>query len=724
MRYRAFISYASADRAIGERFQRAIEHYRIPKALRGSDRGAGPTPKYLTPIFRDRSDADVGKSLSAVLEDALERSDALVVLCSPTAARSKWVNLEIQRFTALGRGTRIFPVVVAGTPAKYDPDRAPDGAFPPALFDRDAEPLAADIRPTGDGFDLARLKIVAKLTNIPLTELTQRQLEAERRDRRIVRTVAGVMAALAIVAGIAAVVAAYSADNARTQLSNSIEMAARRVDAGAKYGDRYGVPIEVIRELLTGAEEDFRTLIGEQDTGVPMLELQRGRLLVLFSGLYEKLGQPTEQLARARVALQTLERVPARRRLTAPSTWLATLPSAHDLTSEQLGAMEALAVALGGAKDGDAEALSVLESGRERAVREARPDFVARFWARLGEHHYNRGDLAKARAAHDAAIAALDTHLGKEAGTAPSAERAATLSDRAQLLFESGRAQEALADQQKVIDILDRLEKASPSDNSVLQSLGQALTRHADARYAATNTWDVSIPEYRRALDVFERAHASDPTRIDYARNLSVALERFGDVMLQIGDLASARTAFDRMVALRRGRVSRDPSSGEARRDLAVALERHGDLARAAKNRDGALKFYEEARELRTAAGDHTASDPILTRDLAVLWYKLGSTRAEASPATTAWRDALNTAIALMTPLVDRENAPPGWLRDVAIFHYAYGEALTKTGRAAEARTHWTTALEAIDRQLAIEKDNPQLLRDKEDLLARLGPKK
>ena len=125
-------------------------------------------------------------NLGAALDAALASSDALVPLCSPAAARSKWVNHEIRKFKALGLGSRIFPVILSGTPRRYDPELAPDGAFPPALFQRvdaagliiegeDPDPLAADIRPEGDGFDSAKLKVVAALTNIPLTELTERQ---------------------------------------------------------------------------------------------------------------------------------------------------------------------------------------------------------------------------------------------------------------------------------------------------------------------------------------------------------------------------------------------------------------------------------------------------------------------------------------------------------------------------------------------------------------------
>lgn len=146
---------------------------------------------------------DPAGNLGEALAAALASSDALVPLCSPAAARSEWVNKEIRGFKALGSGARIFPVILSGTPRKYDPAQAPDGAFPPALFQRvdaagevaaedDPDPLAADVRPEGDGFDLAKLKIVAGLTGIPLTELTERQQEAERRERRLTRAIAAV----------------------------------------------------------------------------------------------------------------------------------------------------------------------------------------------------------------------------------------------------------------------------------------------------------------------------------------------------------------------------------------------------------------------------------------------------------------------------------------------------------------------------------------------------
>ncbi len=734
MRYRAFISYASADGVVAARIQQAIERYRIPRGLRSADRGQGPVPTRLTPLFRDRSDAEAGGSLTHALSTALERSDALIVLCSPAAARSEWVGIEILRFKALGRSHRIFPIILTGSPERFDASLSPEGAFPPALFQRvnqagalldgtDPEPLAADIRLTGDGFELAKLKVVAGLTGIPLTELTQRQFEAERRERLIVRAIAGVMTGLAIVAAVAALLAYYAADAARTRLSNAIEMAARRVDDGARFGDEYGVPSEVIRQLLTGAERDFEALIGTDDTGVPALELQRGRLLVLFSRLYRAVGDTTQQLARARDAVATLDRVPARRRLTQPRTWLATLPTQRDLTGEQLSALEALTLALADTGDGS-EVTAMFERGRALAAAAGRHDYVARFWSRIGEQRYLAADLTGARAAQDASLAELDAHLADDTSAVSVSERAAALSDRAELLLESERPQEALADQARVVAMFEAEAKTTPSDGNVLQSLGHALTRHADMQYAVTGTWAASVPEFERALELFERAHAGDLARADYARDLSIGLERLGDVMLQTSNVPRAGALFARVVQLRRDRVARDPKSAEAQRDLAVGLERSGDVLLAGGRAERALDAFDEARALRLTAqaqGTPARADPVLERDLAVLWYKTGVARSRGG-AGAAWREAYESAIRLMQPLIEQQNTPPGWLRDVAAFRFSYAGALAKVGLTQEARTQWTTALELVDRQLVISPQDPRLLADRAELRSRLEP--
>src|SRR5262245_48302676 len=167
------MSYSHRDTGWAKWLHRALEGYRIGKDLIGRETPAGPVPKTLRPIFRDREDFSAGQSLSTQTLAALEASQFLIVICSPNASQSLYVNEEIRRFKALGRAERIIPVIVDGDPG--DPSR---DCFPEALRlklgpDGDPtgereEPIAADARPQGDGKEIAKQKVVAGLLGIGL----------------------------------------------------------------------------------------------------------------------------------------------------------------------------------------------------------------------------------------------------------------------------------------------------------------------------------------------------------------------------------------------------------------------------------------------------------------------------------------------------------------------------------------------------------------------------
>jgi eukaryotic-like serine/threonine-protein kinase len=94
-KYRAFLSYSHADKAWGKWLHAALEGYRIDKDLVGRETPVGPVPKMLRPIFRDREDFSAGHSLTAQTLAALEASQFLIVICSPNAAQSAYVNEEL-----------------------------------------------------------------------------------------------------------------------------------------------------------------------------------------------------------------------------------------------------------------------------------------------------------------------------------------------------------------------------------------------------------------------------------------------------------------------------------------------------------------------------------------------------------------------------------------------------------------------------------------------------
>jgi hypothetical protein len=203
-RYRAFLSYSHRDMAWAKWLHRTLEVYRIDRDLVGRETAHGPVPKTLRPIFRDREDFSAGHSLTEQTVAALEASQFLVVICSPHAAQSVYVNEEIRCFKALGRAACVIPVIVDGAPGEPEHE-----CFPPALrFKIDADgaltseresPIAADARPQGDGKEIAKQKVVAGLLGLGLDEIMRRAVRARKR-RNIVRTGAGVACVVVVVA--------------------------------------------------------------------------------------------------------------------------------------------------------------------------------------------------------------------------------------------------------------------------------------------------------------------------------------------------------------------------------------------------------------------------------------------------------------------------------------------------------------------------------------------
>jgi tetratricopeptide (TPR) repeat protein len=191
-RYVAFLSYSHVDRQIARWLHRSIESYRLPVRLKHAVAGLGRDDGRLSPIFLDREELPSSTDLVESVRIALENSDALIVVCSPNAARSRWVNEEIRLFKELRREGRIVCLVVGGEPRATDKGFSPEQeCLPPALrfvvengvvSDRTApEPLAADLRPGGDTRRDAKLKIIAGLLGTGLDELRQRdQLRRQR----------------------------------------------------------------------------------------------------------------------------------------------------------------------------------------------------------------------------------------------------------------------------------------------------------------------------------------------------------------------------------------------------------------------------------------------------------------------------------------------------------------------------------------------------------------
>ncbi|MBS0578353.1 MAG: tetratricopeptide repeat protein [Proteobacteria bacterium] len=212
-KYWAFLSYSHRDAKWTGWLHRALESYRPPKTLVGTRTARGAVPRRLAPVFRDREELATATDLGSILRQALADSICQIVVCSPAAAKSRWVNEEILAFKRLGREDRIFCLIVDGEPNATDmPGREDEECFPPALrfhldaegnlSDRRTEPIAADARPGKDGKTNAKLKLIAGVLAVNFDLLRRR--EQTRRNRRLVAIATAASAGMVFASGLAA----------------------------------------------------------------------------------------------------------------------------------------------------------------------------------------------------------------------------------------------------------------------------------------------------------------------------------------------------------------------------------------------------------------------------------------------------------------------------------------------------------------------------------------
>lgn len=206
-RYAAFISYSHSDQATVRWLHHALETYRLPRQLVGTDSPYGPVPRRLPPVFRDRDELPASGDLGENLRAALADSRFQIVLCSPKAAKSHWVNEEIKTFKRMHGESRTLALIVSGEPYEGGDQEC----FPPALryhlgpdgelSDVPAEPIAADIRAGKDGKRLALLKLIAGITGLRLDALARR--DAARRQRQMMWITAASLSIALLTIGLA-----------------------------------------------------------------------------------------------------------------------------------------------------------------------------------------------------------------------------------------------------------------------------------------------------------------------------------------------------------------------------------------------------------------------------------------------------------------------------------------------------------------------------------------
>jgi hypothetical protein len=194
-RYDAFISYSRRDLVFARALERALTRYRPPRGL--------AVPQRSPRVFRDEDDF-TGSDYVVAIRRHVAEARRLIVVCSPAARASRYVNEEIRLFATVRGSEAIIPVLIAGLANNEAlPGREAEQAFPEALVEALAMPLAADYRgydpqhPKIDrgGFEGPWHKLLADLYGVPRNEIEQREKRRRVKARRAWATAGGAMTA-------------------------------------------------------------------------------------------------------------------------------------------------------------------------------------------------------------------------------------------------------------------------------------------------------------------------------------------------------------------------------------------------------------------------------------------------------------------------------------------------------------------------------------------------
>jgi tetratricopeptide (TPR) repeat protein len=701
--YRAFLSYSHNDKSAADWLHTSLERYRVAPDLAGRETARGKVPRELRPIFRDRVEFAAGQALGEQTLEALAASDALIVLCSPAAVRSHYVNEEVRVFKARFPERPTIPVIIEAPPGDVVA-----AAFPPALrfkVTRDGavtaeadELLAADARGEADGRDLALAKVVSTILGVPLDDVRKRDAIEHRRRVSVRAATLAVVGALSLVA---AFLYTWHLDNRNrdVRIDQRLDrvfslitpaLAGPDAEAGLRAAlagceEQRDPRLCSARKLLAdGKREDAEAVflaVAEEKERAAQRNAKDAALAYRNFGAVAGLGNPKkarDAYARA-AALDPGDREALYWRgwldleagdMTAAEQALVQLKELSAAAMDEEGLFRAelrlsdLALArknIGAAEAGARRALAIAQS--ELAKSSGRVEWqrnAAIAIERMGDILARTGDLAAAGKSYDASLAATRRLAAAEPGNALRQRDVSVAENRqGDLLMRQGRASDACAAYWRGLSIVEALSKAEAGNAGWQRDVSISLERLGDC-HAASSDNAAALAFYQRAHAIRRQLAAGDPASLGLQRDLAVTAERIGSVLTVAGQPAAALPLLQETLSVRSRLSLADPANRAWRRDLAVSHEKMGDAAGVLREPAKALRHFEESLALREELLKTDPSSTDVEFELAISYYKLGLAHADLGDQARSTA-SLGRAQAIVKQLVERSSGNQDW---------------------------------------------------------------
>ena len=148
--------------------------------------------------------------------------------------------------------------------------------------------------------------------------------------------------------------------------------------------------------------------------------------------------------------------------------------------------------------------------------------------------------------------------------------------------------------------------------------------------------------QYELAHTLAKRLAAADPSNASAQRDLSVSLERIGDVQEAQGDLKGALASYQECLKLSQQLAAADPSNASAQRVLSSSHHRIGNLLTMQGNVQGAQASYQEGLKINRQLAAADPSNANAQRDLSVSHGKIGEVQLAQEDLRGRWHRTRN----------------------------------------------------------------------------------
>ena len=241
-------------------------------------------------------------------------------------------------------------------------------------------------------------------------------------------------------------------------------------------------------------------------------------------------------------------------------------------------------------------------------------------------------------------------------------------------------------------DALARLPESEARDHSVLMDeFGDVLVGQGNLEKA--------MASYQASMAIRKRLAEADPDNAGWQRDLAVSHIKIGNVLVDQGNLEKAMASYRASHAIFKPLAAADPDNDHWQRDLAVSHEKIGNALVDQRNLVKAMASYRASMAISKRLAEAEPDNAGWQRNLAVSHEKIGNVliaRRHFAGALASYR--ASHAIFKRLAAADPDNT--GWQRDLSASHIKIGNALVAQGRLAEALASYRASM-AIRKRLA-----------------------